>query len=331
RDTNAQAIPFNLDYAAGGFTLYGFTLPFAEGHATVDLTGSFATRALLANAGADQTLECQAPEGAVANLTATSTATSGALYSWWRGDALDTANQLNPGQFSGPGIQALSPLGTTEYAVGVMGDGLAVASDKTSVSVQDTTGPLLQVEDVIVECSAFSGQTVPLPTPSVADVCDTVPTVTVNAPATFPLGDTTLTWLASDASGNTTQVMSTVRVQDTTPPQLSLQASPNTIWSPNGKFVAVHVNAAAQDVCDANVSVKLISVTATEPGVAAPVPAGEFRAAGIGTADFDIELRARRRGQAKDSRIYELVYEATDASNNKTLTTVQVTVPHSAP
>jgi hypothetical protein len=38
--------------------------------------------------------------------------------------------------------------------------------------------------------------------PTVSDVCDPAPTVVNDAPALFPLGPTTVTWTATDTSGN---------------------------------------------------------------------------------------------------------------------------------
>lgn len=47
----------------------------------------------------------------------------------------------------------------------------------------------------------------------------------------------------------------------------------------------------------------------------------------IGTADYDISLRAERSGKS-DGRIYTITYEACDNSGNCATGSATVTVPH---
>ncbi len=49
-------------------------------------------------------------------------------------------------------------------------------------------------DDVLEECSGPGGQAVDLGTPSVLDNCDVDPMVVNDAPASFPLGSTLVTW-----------------------------------------------------------------------------------------------------------------------------------------
>jgi hypothetical protein len=85
--------------------------------------------------------------------------------------------------------------------------------DAVAITVQDTTPPTLTPPpDVEVEESHPAGTPVDLGQPTVSDNCDPNPTVENDAPALFPLGTTTVTWTATDASGNvaTAQQMVTV-------------------------------------------------------------------------------------------------------------------------
>jgi hypothetical protein len=66
--------------------------------------------------------------------------------------------------------------------------------------------------DVTVEESDPTGTTVDLGQPTVSDLRDPNPVVTNNAPAKFPLGATTVTWTATDASGNTATAQQKVTV-----------------------------------------------------------------------------------------------------------------------
>jgi hypothetical protein len=91
----------------------------------------------------------------------------------------------------------------------------AIATDTQTVTVRDTTPPSLSVpEDV--SATQQSGQTntaVDLGVATATDMVDDNPRVTNNAPANgFPLGETRVTWTATDASGNRTSDVQVVTV-----------------------------------------------------------------------------------------------------------------------
>ena len=119
-------------------------------------------------------------------------------------------------------------------------------------------------------------------------------------------------------------------VVDTTPPQLTLVASPSVIWSPNHQFVPVTITVTTNDVCDQNPAIRLVSITSNEgtdargSGHTSP----DVQGAVFGTDDRQFELRAERSGQGS-GRVYTITYEAKDASGNATTSAVTVTVPGS--
>ena len=65
--------------------------------------------------------------------------------------------------------------------------------------------------------------TMTLLTPSTADNCS-VATVSSNAPSTFPLGTTVVTWTVVDGSGNTTTCTQSVTVEDNELPTIACQS-----------------------------------------------------------------------------------------------------------
>src|SRR5579864_897085 len=87
----------------------------------------------------------------------------------------------------------------------------------THVIVRDTTQPILNLSTsiltAIIPTASASTMTVSLTgVASASDTCDASPTVTNNAPAKFPIGSTTVTFTATDRSGNTTQRQLSVKV-----------------------------------------------------------------------------------------------------------------------
>ncbi|MDE1862351.1 MAG: HYR domain-containing protein, partial [Thaumarchaeota archaeon] len=74
-------------------------------------------------------------------------------------------------------------------------------------------------KDVTFEATSLDNNTVPLGTPAVSDIEQV--TVTNNAPRSFPIGMTTVTWTAKDTSGNTANATQVVDVIHTIPPKLT--------------------------------------------------------------------------------------------------------------
>jgi len=89
------------------------------------------------------------------------------------------------------------------------------------VSVIDTTAPeILPLEDITLEASSVDANIVNLDNPIVSDIQDT--TIYIIAPDVFPIGETTVTWTAVDASGNSAITTQIVTIVDTTKPGLSI-------------------------------------------------------------------------------------------------------------
>ncbi len=94
-------------------------------------------------------------------------------------------------------------------------------SDTQLVSVIDTTAPEISpVDDLIYEATSIDENTVYLDNPSVSDIQDV--TITNDAPEFFPLGETVVTWTATDIVGNTSTTEQKVIVVDTTAPNLTI-------------------------------------------------------------------------------------------------------------
>ncbi len=88
------------------------------------------------------------------------------------------------------------------------------------INVVDTTAPKITApSNVTFEATSLANNTVPLGAPTVTDIGQV--TVTNDAPKTFSMGLTTVTWTAKDTSGNTANATQTVNIVHTTPPKLT--------------------------------------------------------------------------------------------------------------
>jgi hypothetical protein len=125
---------------------------------------------------------------------------------------------------------ATYPLGNTTVVWTVVdGSGNSTTCTQT-VTVVDTQLPTITCPaDVTVPADLGScvASGVALGTPATADNCS-VASVTNNAPSTYPLGNTTVTWTVVDGSGNTATCEQVVTVIDTQVPTI-ICAAPMTV------------------------------------------------------------------------------------------------------
>jgi hypothetical protein len=110
---------------------------------------------------------------------------------------------------------------------------------------------------------------------------------------------------------------------------LNVSLSPSILWPPNHTLVPINATISVTDICDANPSLRLVSITSTEPdnGLGDGDTPNDIHGAIVGTDTRSFLLRAERSGSGSD-RIYTATYSATDASGNGTQSAAQVVVPH---
>jgi hypothetical protein len=128
-------------------------------------------------------------------------------------------------------------LGTTPVLYGATDGAGNTASCATSVTVVDTQGPQLSNVPAPIQVQSQGANTpVSVPLPTATDGCQGAVAVASDAPATFPVGTTTVTFTAVDESGNAAHATTTVTVSDTAPPVFSNVPAPVSIQknNPNG-------------------------------------------------------------------------------------------------
>ncbi|MBL0735617.1 gliding motility-associated C-terminal domain-containing protein [Flavobacterium sp. GN10] len=99
------------------------------------------------------------------------------------------------------------------------------------VIIKDTQKPLITCPSAVVvsvDANSCTASGVALGTPVTSDNCTGAVTVTNNAPTSFPIGNTTVTWTATDAAGNTQTCIQTVKVIGI------IEANDDTISASNG-------------------------------------------------------------------------------------------------
>jgi hypothetical protein len=201
-------------------------------------------------------------------------------------------------------------------------------SCSAAVTIIDSLDPDISCPaDLTVEQTSADGTPVDLGDPTASDICDADPEVMNDAPVVFPLGETIVTWTATDDCSNSSPCIQTVVVVDTTPPEIhSVSASPNKLWPPNHQMIPVTVACVCEDICDIAPVCTITSVESSQPvndtGDGDTAPDWEI------TSDLSVDLRAERSGNIKEGRIYTITVECTDFSGNSSTATVNVIVPH---
>jgi hypothetical protein len=132
----------------------------------------------------------------------------------------------------------------------------------------------------------------------------------------------------TDNCGASTSDYVLVGVADTTPPEIDVSVSPDSLWPPNHKMHTIQANVTATDNCP-GVSYVLTEITSDEPdnGTGDGDTVNDIQNADIGTPDLEFDLRSERAG-GQDGRIYTVTYTATDGANNSTNDSATVEVAH---
>ena len=282
----------------------------------------------VADAGPDQTVEQTSLAGAevVLNASASYDPYNDTLtYDWtW---ANDSAVGVSP--------TVLFPAGTTNVTLTVS-DGVFNATDAVLITVQDTTPPFVDAgEDVTVEQETPAGTQVTL-NGTATDAADpdldfvwsendTILGNEANLTATFSLGTHVLTLNATDDSGNTGTDTVSVTVVDTTPPEITVSVTPDSLWPPNHKYVQVETTVTAQDAGDPSPTITFVSITSNEPDNGKGDGNTVIDMTILG--DYTFEFRAERSGNGV-GRVYTITYQATDAAGNSAQASATVTVNH---
>jgi hypothetical protein len=166
---------------------------------------------------------------------------------------------------SGSATLSQSPLAGTPADLGThivtvtATDGLGnVATCETTVTIEENVPPAIVCPEALtVAASASCNYTGGIGAATATDNCSAPAAIAIasNAPAVFPLGTTTVTWTATDESGNVSSCQQQVTVADTTAPVITCPASLTVTAGPGNVYFGPIGTATASDNCGGTITI----------------------------------------------------------------------------
>jgi hypothetical protein len=221
------------------------------------------------------------------------------------------------------------PVGTTTVTV----SSSTGSTCSFTVTVKDAQKPFIKCPSDIYVTTTTCSKAVTFNV-SATDNCPGVTVTTVPASGSvFPVGTTTVTATATDASGNKTTNTFKVKVKENTPPVIHTASSPIVLqWPANGSYQTINVSQFVLSVSDncSNIpvsSVNIIKVTSDEAEDAYGNADGNTRQdIKIARNCKSVELRRERR-TGGNGRVYTIYVSVKDASGNTATRSFRVIVP----
>jgi hypothetical protein len=129
-----------------------------------------------------------------------------------------------------------------------------------------------------------------------------------------------------DPAGNQ-ESSKTVAVDiDSTPPTITVTASPSMLWPPNGSLVPDTVSGVVSDGLS-GVDLRTLNFKVID-SYGLVLPTGGVTLSSAGGYSFTVNLEARRRGTDLAGRQYQIVVSGMDKAGNTASASTVVTVPH---
>ena len=187
------------------------------------------------------------------------------------------------------------PLGMTTVTWTVIDNAGNTATATQTVTVQDNESPTITApNDITIEVDEYCEIESPiLGDPVIADNCGSV-TVTNDAPAVFLVGETLVTWTATDEAGNTATDTQLIKVED--------------------KIAPTFIN------CPEDITIGTYTGCATGPTWKAPIPVDN-----CGIASFS-QISGPSSGDVLAAGTYTVTYRAVDHSGNSSDCSFDITV-----
>ena len=173
---------------------------------------------------------------------------------------------------------------------------------------------------------------VTLGTAIASDNCPGVTVTRTGVPAGnfFPVGNTTVTYTATDRSGNTASAQQVVTVVDNTVPIITTTGLTPSLWPANHAYITFNVTNFVTGVSDncggigiGNVVIQKVTSDETENGGGDGNTSNDII---IAANCKSVQVRAERRNSA-DGRVYTITFKVTDTHGNVGTKTATIEVP----
>ena len=173
------------------------------------------------------------------NITAEATSADGAVVDYENPTATDLVDGTDP--------VSCAPVSGSQFALGDTTvtcnstDSHGNTSQSTfTVHIVDTTPPTITAPaDISQEDNGFMSTVADLGLPTVSDIADPNPTITNNAPLTFPLGTTVVMWTVTDDWGNSAVAYQNVTIYAGPITHIILTASPTELAFSDSSLITV--------------------------------------------------------------------------------------------
>jgi len=230
------------------------------------------------------------------------------------------------------------PVGMTTQKYSVTDENGNETICEFTITVLDTQAPEITCpEDIEVNndpgiCGAVVSYNIPEATDNCEDSeVDITLTDGLNSNETFPVGTTTVTYTATDPSGNSSSCSFNVMVNDVEPPKIIVKNIKNSKWPPNHKYFDMDITEFIESVTD---NCTLLS---TEDIIIDDVSSDEPQnGSGDGNTEDDIvisedcktvHLLSERQGSG-NGRVYTVNLAVVDEYGNIGLAEIKAEVPH---
>ncbi len=169
--------------------------------------------------------------GFVANLSEPEKEPNKAMRNFLLGISVSENTDL-PVVYATHNIPAALPLGNTTVIYSATDGSNNTGTCQTLITVVDTKAPVMSATaDITVEATGlltpFAATGIIQPTAT--DYSGYI--ISSDAPSEFPIGDTTITWYATDTQGNQSQQQQVITLEDTTPPVFDTSLVVNDIFA----------------------------------------------------------------------------------------------------
>ncbi|TYP96513.1 HYR domain-containing protein, partial [Tenacibaculum adriaticum] len=220
---------------------FNYDIPLTGGCGAISATGTIIVNEVPSINTTDTPITCPSGGFDLSTLAITDANSTGATYTYHSTTPADGANIL--------ASSTVSPATTTTYYVLATTANGCTDELAVTVTVVDNINPTISAcpsaVTVNVDAGTCTASGVSLgAAPTGTDNCG-VPTITNDAPATFPIGDTTVTWTSTDAAGNTATCTQVVTVVDNINPTISACPSAVTVNVDAGTCTASGVSLGA--------------------------------------------------------------------------------------